>query len=72
VVKYHSTMYNISHVFFTLTAKRVIAILLMSFLTVSQVAAQSYENDIKSWYQSREKSLTAENGWLNLVGLLWL
>jgi uncharacterized protein (DUF1684 family) len=48
------------------------AILIISFNLIHQASAQSYQDDIKSWYQSREKSLTAENGWLNLVGLLWL
>jgi uncharacterized protein (DUF1684 family) len=53
-------------------AKHLKAIALLSIFVVNQVAAQTYQDDIKSWYQSREKSLTAENGWLNLVGLLWL
>lgn len=34
--------------------------------------AQSYERQLEQWYEAREKSLKAENGWLNLVGLLWL
>lgn len=65
-------MHYFAQVFFALTKKRIPAILLFLFLAANQVSAQSYQDDIKSWYQSRETSLTAENGWLNLVGLLWL
>jgi len=36
------------------------------------VKSQSYERQLEQWYEAREKSLKAENGWLNLVGLLWL
>lgn len=36
------------------------------------VMAQSYQQSMQQWYLQREKSLKAENGWLNLVGLHWL
>lgn len=36
------------------------------------VMAQSYQQSMQQWYLLRERALKAENGWLNLVGLLWL
>ena len=33
---------------------------------------KEYEAEIKTWYASREATLKAPNGWLNLVGLFWL
>lgn len=41
----------------------------------SWVTAQSdsaYQQEIRDWDQQRIKTLTAENGWLNLAGLFWL
>ncbi|MBE7169072.1 MAG: DUF1684 domain-containing protein [Williamsia sp.] len=38
----------------------------------TSLSAQSYQDDMNAWYQGRAKGLTAENGWLNLVGLYWL
>ena len=60
------------HLFFNTAAKHFTTITLLSFFLLNRVSAQSYQEEIKSWYQSRETSLKAENGWLNLVGLLWL
>lgn len=42
------------------------------FVSPSKIQAQSYERQLEQWYEAREKSLKAENGWLNLVGLLWI
>src|SRR5689334_10975136 len=31
-----------------------------------------YKAEIEGWYQKRIEDLRAPNGWLNLIGLLWL
>src|SRR4051794_9007170 len=36
------------------------------------LVAQTYQQDLRAWYQVRNKNLTADNGWLNLAGLFWL
>ena len=46
-----------------------IALMMASVLTLN---AQSYERQLAQWNEAREKALKADNGWLNLVGLLWL
>lgn len=33
---------------------------------------QAHAADVATWYQERVRSLTAQDGWLNLVGLFWL
>jgi uncharacterized protein len=43
----------------------------MSSTATAQVA-NTYQQEIKTWDSQRIKDLTAENGWINLVGLLWL
>ncbi|MFT4154078.1 DUF1684 domain-containing protein [Parafilimonas sp.] len=32
----------------------------------------AYTNEIDNWHKQREENLKNENGWLNLVGLIWL
>jgi uncharacterized protein (DUF1684 family) len=53
--------------------KLPVPLLLFSVLIIPPTSqAQSYERQLEQWYEAREKSLKAENGWLNLVGLLWI
>lgn len=40
--------------------------------SIDPLRAQSYEQQLQRWYEHREEELKAPNGWLNLVGLLWL
>ena len=35
-------------------------------------ASQAHEADVNAWHEKRIKNLTAEDGWLSLVGLHWL
>lgn len=49
-----------------------VMIVLACLFCATNLSAQSYQNEINAWYQTRSKSLTAENGWLNLAGLYWL
>lgn len=53
--------------------KRLWALLVFSsVLFATNASAQAYQDELNAWYQTRTKSLTAENGWLNLAGLYWL
>lgn len=38
----------------------------------SEKGSEAYINEINEWHQKRINNLKLENGWLNLVGLLWL
>ena len=50
-----------------------LAICFCCVLMVTEAAAQStYKEEIAQWDKERIKSLKAEDGWLNLAGLLWL
>ena len=40
--------------------------------TLKENGSPSYIAEIKSWHNKRIENLKKENGWLNLVGLLWL
>jgi len=53
--------------------KRLIIYRLL-LLPVSLVAQKSstYQDSIVAWHQKRIQDLKAPNGWVNLVGLLWL
>ena len=51
---------------------RVLAILLFGVILFAFKADEAYENEIKDWHKKRVEGLKAENGWLNLAGLLWL
>jgi len=39
---------------------------------VSAEDTETYSADIAQWHRLRVESLTAENGWLSLIGLFWL
>jgi uncharacterized protein (DUF1684 family) len=47
-------------------------LLLLGVMLFAFRADKAYENEIKEWHKKRVEGLKAENGWLNLVGLLWL
>ena len=57
-----------------LTYTLLLKVLLL--ITCSTLSAQTndtaYSKSIEQWNQNRLKSLKGENGWLNVVGLLWL
>lgn len=36
------------------------------------ITVEEHQREVEEWQQSRAESLTAENGWLTLVGLCWL
>jgi len=46
--------------------------LFMSAILFAFSSDTTYESEIKEWREKRVNSLKDENGWLNLVGLLWL
>jgi uncharacterized protein (DUF1684 family) len=48
------------------------AILLIGTVLLAFRADTAYEQEIREWKKSRVEGLKSENGWLNLVGLLWL
>ncbi len=50
----------------------LILIVLFLALPVLSMDEAAFKKEIDDWRQSRLKSLTAENGWLTLVGLYWL
>lgn len=53
--------------------KKKLATLIILAVTVHSFAQNnSYQTQIDNWHKQREESLKRENGWLNLVGLLWL
>lgn len=52
--------------------KRSLLFFCLVVTAVMSLRAQSYERQLTQWYDAREKSLKADNGWLNLVGLLWI
>lgn len=52
--------------------KKSLLFLCLAVTAVMSLRGQSYERQLAQWYEAREKSLKADNGWLNLVGLLWL
>ena len=39
---------------------------------LKEKGSKEYIAEIKSWHSKRNENLKKENGWLNLVGLLWL
>jgi uncharacterized protein (DUF1684 family) len=39
---------------------------------VDHISKEDHEKEVETWYQDRVKSLKADEGWLNLVGLHWL
>lgn len=45
---------------------------LMILFTLNANAQTSYQSAIDGWHKQRLENLKKENGWLNLVGLLWL
>lgn len=53
--------------------KKKFATLILSIITLYSFAQNnSYQTEIDNWHKQREEILKRENGWLNLVGLLWL
>ncbi len=40
--------------------------------TLSADELKAYESDVNTWHAKRIEDVKAPNGWLNLVGLLWL
>jgi uncharacterized protein len=52
--------------------KLISAVLSVFILTHATAQTTSYQKDIEAWHQKREADLKKENGWLNLVGLIWL
>lgn len=41
-------------------------------LIISSFSSLAQQQEFKAWHNKRIEDLKAENGWLNLVGLLWL
>lgn len=41
-------------------------------LIISSFSSLAQQQEFKAWHNKRIQDLKAENGWLNLVGLLWL
>lgn len=39
---------------------------------IDDISKGDHESEIETWYQDRIKSLKADEGWLNLIGLHWL
>jgi len=50
----------------------LILILYLITLPAISVDETAYKKEIDDWQQKRLKSLTAEDGWLTLIGLFWL
>ncbi|MDF1612048.1 DUF1684 domain-containing protein [Stygiobacter electus] len=40
--------------------------------SLKEKGSKEYISEIKSWHNKRIENLKKENGWLNLIGLLWL
>lgn len=51
---------------------RLPVILILGIILFAFKADESYEKEIKDWHKKRIESLKAEDGWLNIAGLLWL
>ncbi len=49
-----------------------LASLLMTIVGFAFRSDTPYQEEIKNWHQKRIEDLKKEEGWLNLVGLLWL
>lgn len=52
-----------------LNSKMVLA---LALLLVTEANDSSYQAEIQKWRHAREASLTADSGWLTVVGLFWL
>lgn len=55
--------------------KKIISLffILLTYLSYAQTSAvPDYKTEIDTWHQKRVERLKGENGWLNVVGLLWL
>jgi len=53
---------------------KLLLILVLLFIALPAVSMDeaALKKEIDDWHQSRLKSLTAEDGWLTLIGLYWL
>ena len=51
---------------------RLQVILIMGVILFAFKTDESYEKEIRDWHKKRIESLKAEDGWLNIAGLLWL
>ncbi len=47
-------------------------VLALALLLVAEANESSYQAEIEKWRHAREASLTADGGWLTVVGLFWL
>lgn len=45
---------------------------IVCIITAESSAQDNYQEEIRVWDSTRHEFLKSENGWLNLVGLLWL
>jgi hypothetical protein len=50
----------------------VVSTIVLLAILAWQSSADSYRAELEAWRRSREAALTAENGWLTVVGLFWL
>jgi uncharacterized protein (DUF1684 family) len=51
---------------------RALRLLLVALLVQQVASANEHRSEIEAWQKKREASLTAEGGWLTVVGLTWL
>lgn len=47
-------------------------LILVSFLLLLEAGGPAYKAEIEAWQHKRQAALTADNGWLTVVGLFWL
>ncbi len=47
-------------------------VLALALLLAADASESSYQAEIQKWRHAREASLTADGGWLTVVGLFWL
>jgi uncharacterized protein (DUF1684 family) len=50
----------------------IICLLILNSNSLFGLDYKVYKNEMKIWDKSRIEGLLAENGWVNLIGLLWL
>ena len=48
------------------------SVLAVGLGTTLAAETEEYQNEIENWHRDRQEQLTAESGWLSLIGLFWL
>ena len=50
----------------------ILSLCIVSNTMKAQLTNKIYKSEIENWDKQRERNLKSENGWLNIIGLLWL